>query len=64
MAKKSKRQSGPSLTYAERLAHGRPTVTFSLATSTVEEIVWLAERLNLSRSAVVTLAVNELRKRY
>ena len=58
-----KKQSGTSRSYADRVAKGRPNVTFSLPAEAVEILVELAERRGLSRSAVVDLAVRELAKR-
>ncbi len=55
-----KSRSGTSRSYAARAAAGRPNVTFSLATETVEMIARLSESLGLSRSAVVSLAIAQL----
>lgn len=56
-------RSGTSRTYADRVAKGRPNVTFSMATDVSELISKLAARLNLSRSAVVEQAVRDLSKK-
>jgi len=56
-------RSGTTFTYAERKARGRPNVVFSLPIETVQEIKRMADRLNLSRSAIVDLAVRELGKK-
>lgn len=58
-----KSRSGTSRTYEERLAGGRPNVTFSLPLSAVEALSRLAEHYKLSRSAVVALAITELEKK-
>jgi metal-responsive CopG/Arc/MetJ family transcriptional regulator len=63
MTKQSKAKPA-FMSYAERKKNGRPTVTFSLPETTVDEIERIAERLKLNRSAVVDLAVRELGKRY
>ena len=57
-----KKQSGTSRSYADRVAKGRPNVTFSLPAPTIAILVELATRCGLSRSAVVDLAVRELAK--
>lgn len=56
-------RSGTSRSYAERAAKGRPNVTFSLPSETVEILIRLAGHHNLSRSAVVDLAIRELGKK-
>ena len=56
-------RSGTSRSYAERLAAGRPNVTFSLPVDTVAMLARLAEYHKLSRSAVVDLAIRELEKK-
>jgi len=56
-------RQGTSRSYAERKAKGRPNVTVSMATETVEILSALAERYGLSRSAVVDLAIRELAKK-
>ena len=61
--KRRKNASGPTLSYAVRKAKGRPIVGFSLPQSCVDEIGRLAERLKMSKSAVVDIAVSELGKR-
>ena len=57
-------RSGTTFTYAERKARGRPLSTFTLSNETKAMLEELAERLHLSRSAVVELAVRELQKKY
>lgn len=57
-----KKRSGTSRSYADRVAKGRPNVTFSLPAEAIAILVELAERRGLSRSAVVDLAVRELDK--
>ncbi len=61
--KPKKSRSGTSRGYAERMASGRPLVTFTLTLETKALIQELAEHHNLSRSAVVELAVRELSKK-
>lgn len=56
-------RSGTSRSYAERKKKGRPNATFSLSEQTVDDITELAERIGISRSAVVSLAVEELKKK-
>lgn len=64
MAKEPKKnRSGTSRSYADRAAAGRPNVTFSLPAETVEILATMAEYYNLSRSAVVDLAIRELQKK-
>lgn len=63
MSKEAKTRSGTSRSYAERAAKGRPNVTFSLPEDTVILLRELAEHHNLSRSAVVDLAIRELSKK-
>lgn len=53
-------RSGTSRTYAERRDAGRPNRTFSLAADLDELISTLAKARQISRSAVVDLAVREL----
>lgn len=62
-AEPKKRRSGTSRSYAERAAKGRPNRTFSMSEDTDKLLDRLAEAHNLSRSAVVDLAVRELAKR-
>ena len=57
------KRSGTSRSYEDRKNKGRPNVTFSLLEATVQEISELAETIGISRSAVVSLAVSELKKR-
>ena len=57
-------RSGTSRSYAERLAKGRPNVTFSMSTETRTLLARLAKRLNLSLSATVEHALKELGKKY
>lgn len=59
-----KGRSGTSFTYAERKARGRPTSTYSLSNETIAALAELAEHLQLSKSAVIELAVRELQKKY
>lgn len=59
-----KSRSGTTFTYAERKKRGRPTSTYSLGNETLELLSSLAERLELSKSAVIELAVRELQKKY
>lgn len=59
-----KSRSGTTMTYAERKARGRPQMTFSLSNETRELLDSLSARLELSRSAVIELAVRELQKKY
>lgn len=58
-----KSRSGTSRSYAERVAAGRPNVTVSMAQETKDILEELAEHHNLSRSAVIDLAIRELRKK-
>lgn len=64
MTEPKKSRSGTSFTYAERKKRGRPTSTYSLANETLAILDDLAERLELSKSAVIELAVRELQKKY
>lgn len=48
---------------ASRAARGRPIVQFTLDAAVVADLESLAERLSLSKSAVVALAIVELKKR-
>lgn len=64
MSEPKKSRSGTSYTYAERKAKGRPTSTYSLSSETLALLTELSERLELSRSAVIELAVRELQKKY
>jgi predicted ArsR family transcriptional regulator len=59
-----KSRSGTSFTYAERKARGRPTSTYSLSNETIAALKELADHLQLSKSAVIELAVRELQKKY
>jgi len=63
MSEPKKSRSGTRRSYAERAAAGRPLVTFTLSNETKAIIVELADHYNLSRSAVVELAVRELQKK-
>lgn len=56
-------RQGTSRSYAERKAKGRPNVTVSMATETVDMLAALAVRYGLSRSAVIDLAIRELAKK-
>lgn len=58
-----KSRSGPSRSYAERKAAGRPIVAVTLPTDTIALLAELATHHNLSRSAVVDLAIRELSKK-
>ena len=64
MTEPKKNRSGTSFTYAERKKRGRPTSTYSLSNETLALLESLAERLELSKSAVIELAVRELQKKY
>jgi hypothetical protein len=55
--KPPKVHSGTSRSYAERVAKGRPNVTFCLPQETVDLLAALADREGLSRSALVEKAV-------
>ena len=59
---KKKSRSGTSRTYAARRDAGRPNRTFSMATDVDELISSLAKTRDVSRSAIVELAVRELAK--
>ena len=59
----TKTRSGTSRSYAERAKKGRPNVTLSMSEDCNSLLSDLAERMNLSRSAVVELAVRELAKK-
>lgn len=63
MTEPKKSRSGTSRSQAERTAAGRPLVTFTLTLEVKELIQELAKHHNLSRSAVVELAVRELAKK-
>ena len=58
--KKAESRSGTSRTYAERVAKGRPNVTFSLPQETVDLLTRLAAHTGLSRSQVVARALAEM----
>lgn len=58
-----KNVSGPTRTYRARIEAGRPNRTFSIAADLDALISELADRWEISRSAVVDLAVRELQKR-
>lgn len=58
-----KSRSGTSRSYAERKAKGRPNVTFALPLEAISLLSELASHYNLSRSAVVDLAIRELSKK-
>jgi hypothetical protein len=60
---KPKTRSGPSMSYSDRKAKGRPTVSVTMATDTIELLAKLAEHYGLSRAAVVELALRELSKK-
>jgi hypothetical protein len=65
MAKEEKKgRSGTTFTYAERKAKGRAISSFTLSDEAKAILAGLAERLELSRSAVIELAVRELQKKY
>lgn len=64
MVKPKKRSSGPTLTYQQRKAKGRPIVGFSLPQATVDMITRLAERLGKNRSEVVDDAIRRMAKAY
>jgi hypothetical protein len=57
MTEPKKNRSGTSRSYADRVAKGRPNVTISLPTETIELLAELQEHHGLSRSAVIDLAV-------
>ena len=59
-----KSRSGTTFTYAERKAKGRGTSTYSLSDETKGILTELHEHLQISRSAVIELAVRELQKKY
>jgi metal-responsive CopG/Arc/MetJ family transcriptional regulator len=63
MTEEKKSRSGTSRSYAERMAKGRPNVTISLPTETIELLSELQEHHGLSRSAVIDLAVREFAKK-
>ncbi len=63
MTTPKKSRSGTSRGQAERLATGRPITSFTLTLEAREIIAQLAEHHNLSKSAVVELAVRELQKK-
>lgn len=63
MSEPKKSRSGTSRGQAERMASGRPITSFTLSLDVREMIAELAEHHNLSKSAVVELAVRELRKK-
>ena len=62
MSKSSR--SGTTLTYAARLDGGRPTISVTATTATIELMRALGTRLNLNRSALIELAIREFAKRY
>lgn len=57
-----KSRSGSNRSYAERMAKGRPNMTFSLPLETAVTLAELAEHYELSNSATVVLAIEKLRK--
>ena len=63
MSEPKKNRSGTSRSYAERMKAGRPLVTFTLSIEAKELIERLASHYNLSRSAVIELAIRELEKK-
>ena len=60
---KKKNRSGTSRSYADRAAAGRPNVTLSMSMETRDMLAIMADFYNLSRSAVVDLAIRELHKK-
>ena len=64
MVEPKKSRSGTTFTYAERKKRGRPTSTYSVSNETIAMLSELADRLELSKSAVIELAVRELQKKY
>jgi hypothetical protein len=63
MSEPKKSRSGTSRSYADRVAKGRPNVTISLPTETIQLLAELQEHHGLSRSAVIDLAVREFAKK-
>lgn len=63
MTTPKKNRSGTSRGQSERLKSGRPITSFTLSLETRDIIAQLAEHHNLSKSAVVELAVRELQKK-
>ena len=64
MSKEPKKsRSGTTRSYAERKAAGRPIVAVTLPDDAIALLKELAEHHNLSRSAVVDLAIRELSKK-
>jgi hypothetical protein len=63
MNDEKKSRSGTSRSYADRMAKGRPNVTISLPTETLELLSALCEHHGLSRSAMIDLAVREFSKK-
>lgn len=59
-----KSRSGTTRTYAERKAKGRPISSFTVSEEARTILSSLAARLELSKSAVIELAVRELQKKY
>jgi predicted transcriptional regulator len=51
------------MTYAERKAAGRPLVTITMTTDTKELLDELADRLGMSRAAVIEEALNAYEKK-
>ena len=63
MTEEKKSRSGTSRSYEERKAKGRPNVTISLPTETIQLLAELQEHHGLSRSALIDLAVREFAKK-
>lgn len=65
MTKDTKKgRSGTTFTYAERKAKGRAISSVTLSDEAKSILKELADHLQLSRSAVIELAVRELQKKY
>ena len=63
MTTPKKSRSGPSLGQADRMRTGRPITSFTLSLEVRELLAQLAKHYNLSKSAVVEMAVKELSKK-
>jgi hypothetical protein len=58
-----RRRSGATPSYAERVAAGKPSVTYVLSRETVDMIERLSDYHHLPKSKIVELAVRELDQR-